>query len=66
MVTVVAVNIKKKCEISMSSQNKLYGTKWNLLSGLFCLEFVVLVFALKFCFLKLEELIRMQCGVKVK
>jgi hypothetical protein len=64
MVTVVAVNIKRKFEISMCSQSKLYGMRGNLLICMFCLEFVVCMFALKFCFLKLEELIWMQCGVK--
>lgn len=41
MVIVVAVNVKSKFEISMSLQSKLYGMKGNLLSCMFCLEFVV-------------------------
>lgn len=57
MVTVVAVIIKRNVGINMSSRSKVYGMKWNLLSCMFYLEFVVCVFALEFCFLKLEQLI---------
>jgi len=65
MVTAVAVNIKRKTEIKMNSQSKVYGMKGNLVSCMCSLDCVVCVLALVFYFLKWEELNWMQCGVKV-
>ena len=38
--TVVGVNIKKKTEIKLSSQSKVYGMKCNLLRLMLCLDFL--------------------------
>ena len=39
MATQVAVNIKRKKEIKLSSRSKVSGMKWNLLSLMLCLDF---------------------------
>jgi len=59
MATVVAVNIKRRKKIKPSSQGKVCGIKWNLLSLMFCLDF--LFESLLYC-IKLLELNRMQGG----
>jgi len=64
MVTVVAVNIKRKTEIKMSSRREVYGMKVNLVSCMRSLDCVVCVLALVSYFLKWEELNWMQCMVK--
>ena len=65
MITATAVNIKRKTEIKMSSQNKVSSMKGNFVSCMSSLYFVVCVLPLEYYFLKLKELICMQCGVKV-
>jgi hypothetical protein len=65
MATVLAVNIKRKTEMKMSSHNKLFGIKGKLVSCMCSLDCVVCVLALVFYFLKWEELNWMQCTVKV-
>jgi len=52
MVTIVAVNIKRKTEIKMNSQSKVYDMKRNLVSRMRSRHYVVCVLALVFCFLK--------------
>jgi hypothetical protein len=41
MGTVVAVNIERKREIKPSSESKLSGMKWNWLSLMFCVDFLL-------------------------
>ena len=65
MVTVVAVNIKRKTEIKMGSQSRVYDMKGKLVSCMCSLDCVVCVLAFVFYFLKWEELNWMQCTVKV-
>ena len=38
MANTVAVNIKRKKKIKLSSRSKVSGMKWNLLSSMFCLD----------------------------
>ena len=59
MENLVVVNIKRKKEIELSSQSKLSGMNWNMLSLVFFWNLFVL--ATQFYFLKLEELNWMQC-----
>jgi len=52
MVHVVAVNIKRKTEIKVSSQRELYDIKGNLVSCMRSLDCAVCVLAVVFYFLK--------------
>jgi len=38
MANMVAVNMKRKKKIKLSTRSKVSGMKWNLLSSMFCLD----------------------------